>query len=67
YRNFGQDVAKVLVGIQVPPSSDDADESSSSGLEPGQIPPSLQRFLDDLDYRYVNETTNPVFQQFMRY
>ncbi|KAJ2325871.1 threonine deaminase, partial [Coemansia sp. RSA 2702] len=57
YRNFGQDVAKVLVGVQVA----EAPESE------GGIPASLQRFLDDLDYRYVNETNNPVFQQFMRY
>ncbi|KAI8323011.1 threonine dehydratase I [Martensiomyces pterosporus] len=61
YRNFGQDVAKVLVGVQVPPSEEDAD------LKQGEIPRSLQQFLDELDYRYVNETSNPVFQQFMRY
>ncbi|KAJ1720698.1 threonine deaminase [Coemansia erecta] len=58
YRNFGQDVAKVLVGIQV--GEDEAQE------DPARLPPALQRFLDDLDYRYVNETANPVFQQFMR-
>ncbi|KAI9500325.1 threonine deaminase [Coemansia spiralis] len=62
YRNFGQDVAKVLVGIQVPTSNEEA-----ASLQPGEIPKSLQRFLADLDYRYVNETDNPVFQQFMRY
>ncbi|KAJ2058184.1 threonine deaminase [Coemansia sp. S146] len=61
YRNFGQDVAKVLVGVQVPPSDGDAE------LKEGEIPGSLQQFLNDLDYRYVNETNNPVFQQFMRY
>ncbi|KAJ2815736.1 threonine deaminase [Coemansia sp. 'formosensis'] len=61
YRNFGQDVAKVLVGVQVPPSDGDAE------LKEGEIPSSLQQFLNDLDYRYINETNNPVFQQFMRY
>ncbi|KAJ2855671.1 threonine deaminase [Coemansia erecta] len=63
YRNFGQDVAKVLVGIQVPPSADE----ERVQLQPGEIPRPLQKFLDELDYRYVNETNNPVFQQFMRY
>ncbi|KAJ1752238.1 threonine deaminase [Coemansia sp. RSA 1821] len=57
YRNFGQDVAKVLVGVQVPSESASGDE----------LPASLQSFLKDLDYRYVNETNNPMFQQFMRY
>ncbi|KAJ2821165.1 threonine deaminase [Coemansia erecta] len=61
YRNFGQDVAKVLVGVQVPSDDDAADAQA------GEIPKELQSFLDDLDYRYVNETNNPVFQQFMRY
>ncbi|KAJ2685998.1 threonine deaminase [Coemansia spiralis] len=61
YRNFGQDVAKVLVGVQVPSSDGDAE------LKEGEIPSSLQQFLNDLDYRYINETNNPVFQQFMRY
>ncbi|KAJ1889379.1 threonine deaminase [Coemansia sp. IMI 209127] len=65
YRNFGQDVAKVLVGIQVPPSADDDEDRVQ--LQPGEIPRPLQNFLDELDYRYVNETNNPVFQQFMRY
>ncbi|KAJ2603141.1 threonine deaminase [Coemansia sp. RSA 1286] len=60
YRNFGHDVAKVLVGIQVP--VDQNDEMTADN-----IPASLQRFLNDLDYRYVNETENPLFQQFMRY
>ncbi|KAJ2159678.1 threonine deaminase [Coemansia sp. RSA 552] len=58
YRNFGQDVAKVLVGVQVTPAEGDQE---------GDIPKALQKFLDELDYRYVNETNNPVFQQFMRY
>ncbi|PIA15711.1 threonine ammonia-lyase [Coemansia reversa NRRL 1564] len=61
YRYFGHDVARVLVGVQVPPTEDDPLPS------PGAVPASLQRFLDDLDYRYVNETENPVYQQFMRY
>ncbi|KAJ2781570.1 threonine deaminase [Coemansia javaensis] len=57
YRNFGHDVAKVLVGVQ------DQEESRA----PGEFPAALQRFLDELDYRYVNETNNPLYQQFMRY
>ncbi|KAJ2724033.1 threonine deaminase [Coemansia sp. Benny D115] len=61
YRNFGQDVAKVLVGVQVPPTESDGVVAN------GEIPKSLQKFLDELDYRYINETNNPVFQQFMRY
>ncbi|KAJ2710107.1 threonine deaminase, partial [Coemansia spiralis] len=60
YRNIGHDVARVLVGVQVPPSGD------GPALAPGEFPQALQRFLDDLDYRYVNETRNIVYQQFMR-
>ncbi|KAJ2660734.1 threonine deaminase [Coemansia sp. RSA 1199] len=56
YRNFGQDVAKVLVGVQV----------SETPEHPDELPASLLKFLVELDYRYVNETNNPVFQQFMR-
>ncbi|KAJ2496403.1 threonine deaminase [Coemansia sp. RSA 1972] len=56
YRNFGQDVAKVLVGVQV----------AESPEHPDELPESLLKFLVELDYRYVNETNNPVFQQFMR-
>ncbi|KAJ2760751.1 threonine deaminase, partial [Coemansia nantahalensis] len=61
YRNIGHDVANVLVGVHVPPASDDSPDPSS-----GKLPTALQRFLDELDYRYVNETSNPVYQQFMR-
>ncbi|KAJ2186114.1 threonine deaminase, partial [Coemansia sp. RSA 532] len=56
YRNFGQDVAKVLVGVQV----------AEAPEHPDELPASLLKFLVELDYRYVNETNNPVFQQFMR-
>ncbi|KAJ1670026.1 threonine deaminase, partial [Coemansia sp. RSA 25] len=60
YRNFGQDVAKVLVGVQVPPPSEGATAAAAAAeLKEGEIPASLQQFLDDLDYRYVNETNNP--------
>ncbi|KAJ2482388.1 threonine deaminase, partial [Coemansia sp. RSA 2320] len=48
YRNFGHDVAKVLVGVQVPPGS----EGDSGAASNPEIPASLQLFLDELDYRY---------------
>jgi len=50
YRNHGDDFGRVLVGIQVP-------EHSSSNL---------QSFLDNLGYRYVEETENPVYTTFLR-
>ncbi|RKP34784.1 tryptophan synthase beta subunit-like PLP-dependent enzyme [Dimargaris cristalligena] len=58
YRNFGSDVGKVLVGIQVPPTA---------SLSPdGQQPSEFQKFLDSLNYPYVDETNNPVYQQFLK-
>ncbi|KAJ1729370.1 threonine deaminase, partial [Coemansia biformis] len=62
YRNIGHDVARVLVGVQVPPEGDE-----HTTLAQGEFPKCLRRFLTDLDYRYVNETCNPVYQQFMRH
>ncbi|KAL7570435.1 hypothetical protein ACA910_017266 [Epithemia clementina (nom. ined.)] len=49
YRNHGDDFGRVLVGIQVPESSND----------------SLQSFLKNLGYRYVEETDNPVYHTFL--
>ncbi|EIM21810.1 threonine dehydratase I [Wallemia mellicola] len=51
YRNLGGDVSKVLTGIQVPESDNDAFDKS----------------LKDLDYHYVDETNNFVYQRFMRF
>jgi len=50
YRNHGDDFGRVLVGIQVP-------EQARS---------TLQNFLDNLGYRYVEETENAVYQTFLR-
>ncbi|KAJ1917187.1 threonine deaminase [Tieghemiomyces parasiticus] len=58
YRNFGSDVGKVMVGIQVPP---EANQSTVPGK-----PSEFQAFLDGLRYPYVNETENPAYQQFLR-
>ncbi|KAJ1676234.1 threonine deaminase, partial [Spiromyces aspiralis] len=53
YRNFGHDVGRVLVGIQIPPDKD------------GQLPKAFQEFLHNLQYRYADETNNPVYLDFM--
>ncbi|HWL45951.1 MAG TPA: threonine ammonia-lyase, biosynthetic [Ilumatobacter sp.] len=50
YRNQGSDDGRVLVGLQVPA----ADEAAFAG------------FLDALRYPYVDETTNPAYQLFLR-
>ncbi|MEY2730850.1 MAG: hypothetical protein RL584_1976 [Pseudomonadota bacterium] len=50
YRNQGADYGRVLVGLQIP-----AGEEAE-----------LQRFLKDLDYPWVDETTNPVYRLFLR-
>ncbi|MFM8638799.1 MAG: threonine ammonia-lyase, biosynthetic [Betaproteobacteria bacterium] len=50
YRNQGADYGRVLVGLQIP-----AEEEAE-----------LQRFLKDLDYPWVDETTNPVYRLFLR-
>ncbi|RUS22575.1 hypothetical protein BC937DRAFT_88363 [Endogone sp. FLAS-F59071] len=50
YRNHGDDMGKVLVGIQVPPESYEAFDS----------------FLLRLDYHWVEETDNEVYKLFLR-
>jgi threonine dehydratase len=40
----------VLAGLQVPPSENEA----------------FEEYLDKLNYPYVEETTNPVFQRYLR-
>ncbi|KAJ1913065.1 threonine deaminase [Mycoemilia scoparia] len=59
YRNFGQDVGRVLVGIQVPPPSE---EEKADGE---QLPRAFKNFLDTLQYNYYDETDNPVYRDFM--
>ncbi|MBV8464344.1 MAG: threonine ammonia-lyase, biosynthetic [Burkholderiales bacterium] len=49
YRNHGADFGRVLVGLQVPPHEEEA----------------LQRFLDELGYRCVDERNNPAYQLFL--
>ncbi|CDS03886.1 hypothetical protein LRAMOSA06841 [Lichtheimia ramosa] len=50
YRNHGDDMGKVLVGIQVPPEDNDAFAS----------------FLEKLNYYYVEETDNVVYKTFLQ-
>ncbi len=50
YRNQGADYGRILVGLQVPQGDDQA----------------FQQFLDTLGYPYVEETSNPVYQLFLR-
>ncbi|KAJ3330437.1 hypothetical protein HDU76_005686 [Blyttiomyces sp. JEL0837] len=50
YRNHGADIARVLVGLQVPPDQRDR----------------FKEFLDKLGYFYVDETENPVYKRFLR-
>ncbi|MFT4773989.1 MAG: threonine dehydratase [Candidatus Azotimanducaceae bacterium] len=49
YRNHGADLARVLVGMQVPTSDADA----------------FREFLDDIGYRFWNESANPVYKLFL--
>jgi len=49
YRNHGSDYGRVLAGIQVPP----ADRAE------------FTRHLDELHYRYVEETDNPAYRMFL--
>ena len=49
YRNHGADLARVLVGMQVPPSD---------GL-------AFDEFLKTLGYRFWNESDNPAYQLFL--
>lgn len=50
YRNQGSDYGRILVGIQVPPS----DEAI------------FGQFLNELGYRYWEETQNPAYRLFLR-
>lgn len=50
YRNHGDDFGRVLVGIQVP-------ETCQNNID---------RFLETLGYRYVEETENPIYHLFLR-
>lgn len=49
YRNHGADFGRVLVGMQVPPSEK----------------VDFQQFLDNLGYRYWNESHNPAYKLFL--
>lgn len=57
YRNHGDDFGRVLVGIQVPPSTSGSIDENKQ----------LQSFLSSLGYRYVEETDNPVYHTFLRH
>ncbi|KAI9173143.1 threonine deaminase [Blastocladiella emersonii ATCC 22665] len=50
YRNHGADIARVLVGMQVPPGRESA----------------FDAFLENLGFPYVVETSNPVYQHFLK-
>jgi threonine dehydratase len=50
YRNQGADYGRILVGLQVPKADDKA----------------FATFLKTLDYPYVEETHNPVYQMFLQ-
>jgi len=52
YRNHGDDFGRVLVGIQVP----NKDESNNK----------LTRFLENLQYNYIEETDNAIYKKFLR-
>ena len=49
YRNHGADYGRVLVGVQVPP----------------QDKPAFKEFLDQLGYRYWDESKNPAYKLFL--
>ena len=50
YRNQGADYGRILVGLQVPAADDKA----------------FAKFLQTLDYPYVEETDNPVYRMFLQ-
>ncbi len=50
YRNQGADYGRILVGLQVP----EADTAA------------FDKFLEALDYPYVEETSNPVYRMFLQ-
>lgn len=49
YRNHGADYGRVLIGIQVPPEEK----------------PDFKTFLDQLGYRYWDESKNPAYKLFL--
>ncbi len=51
YRNYGHDIGRVLVGMQVPSSDSKA----------------FTKSLDDLGYIYFEETNNEVYKQFLHH
>ncbi|KAL3232869.1 Threonine dehydratase, mitochondrial [Nakaseomyces bracarensis] len=51
YRNHGADIGKVLAGISVPPREN----------------LTFQKFLEDLGYKYQDETDNMVYQRLLKY
>jgi threonine dehydratase len=50
YRNQGADYGRILVGIQVPKTDDQA----------------FAKFLATLGYAYVEETRNPAYRMFLQ-
>ncbi len=50
YRNHGSDYGRVLMGLQVPAGEGEA----------------FTAFLEDVGYRYVDETSNPAYELFLR-
>ena len=50
YRNHGGDIARVLIGLQIPDGQKDK----------------ILNFLDNLGYSYQEETENPVYKRFLR-
>ena len=50
YRNQGADYGRILVGLQVPKSDNQA----------------FKKFLETLGYPYVEETSNPVYRMFLK-
>jgi threonine dehydratase len=50
YRNQGADYGRILVGLQVPQADDKA----------------FAKFLQTLDYPFVEETANPVYRMFLQ-
>ena len=51
YRNHGADIGKILAGISVPPREN----------------LTFQKFLEDLGYKYHDETGNMVYQKFLKF
>lgn len=51
YRNHGADIGKVLAGISVPPREN----------------LTFQKFLEDLGYKYQDETDNMVYQRLLKF